>query len=59
MTSAPIDGGAMIAKVASELAAASIDLSGFTVRNATLDEVFLGLTGPSAIAPHVQDGEEA
>jgi ABC-2 type transport system ATP-binding protein len=59
VASAPIDGSAMIATVATDLAAANIDLSGFTVRNATLDEVFLGLTGWSAAAPPAHEGEAA
>src|SRR5262249_38829443 len=58
--SVPIDQNARtIADTAAELAAAGIDLSGFTVRQPTLDEVFLDLTAHGAVAAPEPEGQAA
>src|SRR6266702_1912792 len=56
--SVPIGGTArQIAAVAAELAAAGIDLSGFAVRQPTLDEVFFNLTGRRAAGAPAPEGK--
>ncbi len=58
--SVPIGGTArQIAAVAAELAAAGIDLSGFAVRQPTLDEVFFNLTGRRAAGAPAPEGKAA
>jgi len=48
-----------IAAVATELAAAGIDLAGFAVRGPTLDEVFLTLTGHAPAGAPAAEGRAA
>ncbi|HEV2371876.1 MAG TPA: ATP-binding cassette domain-containing protein [Streptosporangiaceae bacterium] len=58
--SVPMGGTARrIAAVAAELAAAGIDLSGFAVRQPTLDEVFFNLTGRRASGTPAPEGQAA
>jgi len=58
--SVPIDPDARtIAAAATELAAAGIDLSGFAVRQPTLDEVFFNLTGDGPAAVPASEGKAA
>jgi ABC-2 type transport system ATP-binding protein len=58
--SAPIGGTArQIAAVAAELGAAGIDLSGFAVRQPTLDEVFFNLTGHRYTDARAPEGQAA
>jgi ABC-2 type transport system ATP-binding protein len=58
--SVPIGGTArQIAAIAAELAAAGIDLSGFAVRQPTLDEVFFNLTGHRAAGTPAPEGKAA
>src|SRR5215471_7118159 len=59
-SSVPIDLDARtIAAAATELAAAGIDLSGFAVRQPTLDEVFFNLTGDHPAAVPAPEGKAA
>jgi ABC-2 type transport system ATP-binding protein len=58
--SVPLGGTArQIAAVAADLAAADIDLSGFAVRQPTLDEVFFNLTGRRAVGTPAPEGKAA
>jgi ABC-2 type transport system ATP-binding protein len=58
--SVPIEHDAgSIAATATELAAAGIDLSGFAVRQPTLDEVFFNLTGDHPTAVPAPEGKAA
>jgi len=48
MVSAPVESGRLLPAIVRELDAASIELAEFALRKASLDEVFLALTGQPA-----------